>query len=270
MATTYHIEIKTADQYLAGTDANIFIKLYGSRGISPEERLNGHISGNAFERNHVDKCDLSFNDDCGDIYMISVRSDQLWAGADWMCDYFTVQRENGPIVKFQLPSGQWIEDESVHQYHATAGYPYDLPEHAASWTKIYGATHYIPPNMEMECSIKSILSIDVNVSEVQVIKTSTKTALSVEVDAIKSAFEFQIESSLNKQVENKLHQSMEVCSSVRISAQDSERTFQEVWSQCDYVFEAHLGDDTYNFRVPMQKVFAGFFEVDSLWGDQMQ
>lgn len=132
MATTYHIEIKTADQYLAGTDANIFIKLYGSRGISPEERLNGHISGNAFERNHVDKCDLSFNDDCGDIYMISVRSDQLWAGADWMCDYFTVQRENGPIVKFQLPSGQWIEDESVHQYHATAGYPYDLPEHAAS------------------------------------------------------------------------------------------------------------------------------------------
>lgn len=127
-----------------------------------------------------------------------------------------------------------------------------------------------PPNMEMECSIKSILSIDINVSEVQVIKTSTKTALSVEVDAIKSAFEFQIESSLNKQVENKLHQSMEVCSSVRISAQDSERTFQEVWSQCDYVFEAHLGDDTYNFRVPMQKVFAGFFEVDSLWGDQMQ
>ena len=33
---SYEVKIKTADQYLAGTDANIFIVLYGALGISCE------------------------------------------------------------------------------------------------------------------------------------------------------------------------------------------------------------------------------------------
>lgn len=261
MATKYHIEIKTADQYKAGTDSNIFIRLYGSRGISSEVRLNGHIKGNAFERNHLDKCDLSFDEDFGDIYMITLRSDMMYAGAGWLCNYFTVQREGSGVVKFQFPSGEWIENKAVRQYHATSGYSYELPAPSPSWTKINGATHHIPANTAMERTVKSTLTVDVNKSEVQVIKTATKSSLSVAVDVVKAAFEFQIDTSLTKQVENKLHQSLEISTKVNIEAKSEARTLQEVWSQCDYIFEARLGEDTYMFRVPMKKEFAGFIEV---------
>lgn len=267
MGIRYHFQIKTADQYLAGTDSNIFVKLYGAKGISPEIRLNGYISKNAFERNKLDECDIELNDDCGDIYMISVRSDMLWGGADWLCDYFTVKRGDGPTVTFQLPSGEWIKDESVHQYHATAGYVYDLPEHKVEWKKVYGACHYIPPHLSMDRDIRTILSIDINTSEVSVINTSTKTSVEVETEVIEAAFEFQIASSLSKQVDNQLHKSVEIATTVHIPESDRERTLQEVWSECNYVFSAQLGGDTYNFSVPKEKIFSGFEEVGNSFPD---
>lgn len=264
MSTCYHIKIKTADQYLAGTDSNIFLRLYGAEGISPEIRLNGYISGNAFERNNLDECDITLDEDCGDIYMICVRSDMLWAGADWLCDYFKVQRETGNIVTFQIPSGQWIEDTSIHQYNATAGYPYNLPEPTITWKKVYEACHYIPPHISMDNNVKTTLSIDVNTNEVTVVNTSTQSTVSVGVDAIKAAFEFQIDSSLTKQVDNQLHKSMEISSTVHIPESDTKRTLQEVWDECDYVFSAQLGNVTYNFNIPTQKIFSGFEEVKAL------
>jgi len=265
MSKKYKIRIKTADQYLAGTDANIFIKLYGAIGISPEIRLNGHISGNAFERGNTDECTISLDDDCGDIYMIKLRSDMLWAGADWLCDFITIQREQGAAVTFQLPSGVWIDDTSVHQYHATSGYDYNLPEHTVAWKKIYGACHYIPPRLSMDTVVKTTLSIDVKTSEVSVTDTSTKTQLKVEIDAIEAAFEFQINSSLTKQLDNQLHKEIEISSTIHIPESDKERTLQEVWSECDYVFSAQLGGNTYSFTIPDQKVFSGFKEIPSLW-----
>ena len=267
--TKYHIEIKTADQYLAGTDANIFIKLYGASDISPEIRLNGYISGNAFERNNTDRCTIEVDDDCDDIYMISIRSDCMYAGSDWLCDYISVQREDGAVVKFQLPSGFWIEDEAVHNFHATSGYDYDLPEHSVNWKKTYGACHYIPPNIAMNKTISSNITIDVNTSEVNVIKTASKAAVNVEAEVIKAALELQIESSLSKQVDNKLHKETVVSTQVCIPASENERTLQEIWTECDYTFSAKLGSDTYNFSVPKDKVFSGFKEIKNMWGDNV-
>ncbi|MEG1847627.1 MAG: PLAT/LH2 domain-containing protein [Lachnospiraceae bacterium] len=212
----YHILIKTADQYLAGTDSNIFLQLYGASGISPEVRLNAYISGNAFERNCLDECTVDFLEDFGDIYMIAVRSDMLWASSDWMCDYFTVQCENKAIVTFQLPGGLWIDDTNVRQFHSTAGYLYNLPEHQVKWKQEYGACHFAPPNIEMETTIMSALAIEVNMSDVSIVNTSTKAEVSVEIDAIKAAFAFQIDTSLSKQVDNKLHQSLEISTVVEI------------------------------------------------------
>ena len=176
-----------------------------------------------------------------------------------------MQREGEVVVKFQLPSAQWIEDEAVHRYQATEGYEYNLPEHRVEWRTVPGATHYIPPNLSMDKEIKTVLTIDVNTSEVSVINTSTKAGVEVELDAIKAAFEFQIDTSLTKQLDNQLHKSQELTTTVHIPEADRERTLQEVWSECDYIFSAQMGGDTYNFRVPDQKVFSGFVEVDNLW-----
>lgn len=271
---SYEVKIKTADQYLAGTDANIFIVLYGALGISPEVRLNGLMSGNVFERNDLDCCRINLNDDCGDIYMIDVRSDCMYGGSDWLCDYISVQRvanaEGTPVsdsvVTFQFPAGEWIEDKNIHQYHATAGYPYDLPEHVENWMEVVAAKHHIPANLSMDITVKTTLDIDVSESSVKVISTSTGLEIGVEVDAIEATFKNQIDTSVNKQVDNKLHKQTEISSVVHVEPSENARTLQEIWSECDYTFSAKVGDDnTYQFRVPQNRVFSGFKEVDSIW-----
>jgi hypothetical protein len=49
----FHVEVETTDELRAGTGANIFLVLFGEFGQAEEIRLNGFISGNAFERNRT-------------------------------------------------------------------------------------------------------------------------------------------------------------------------------------------------------------------------
>ena len=208
--------------------------------------------------------------------MIKLRSDGRYAGADWLCDYISVQRverddagsvvNEGTVVTFQFPCGEWIEDTNIHQYHATAGYDYDLPEHQVNWIQYYGAKHYILPDSETSLTISTVLDIDVIESSVKVFKISTGAEISVEADAIAATFSNQIESSLNKQVDNKLHNSTTIASVVTIGKKAQARTLQEVWSECDYSFTAKLGtENEYTFRLPQNRVFSGFKEVPSMW-----
>ncbi|MDR1326123.1 MAG: hypothetical protein LBK00_08830 [Treponema sp.] len=107
----YCIRIKTADKYLAGTDANIFISLVGEKGTTREIRLNPLISGDAFERNdldHVYDIDL---EDVGQIKELLLRSDEWGLGPDWYPDYISVARFD---TTFNI--GRWIEDKNVHRF----------------------------------------------------------------------------------------------------------------------------------------------------------
>ena len=76
----YAIKVYTAYENGAGTDSNIFIKLYGERGETEEFELNRLISGNAFEQYTIDVVELNL-DDIGIITKFDLRSDKKWAGA---------------------------------------------------------------------------------------------------------------------------------------------------------------------------------------------
>ena len=53
-AKTYHVDVFTGDEKKAGTDANVFITLFGSHGQSEEFHLSDSLTHmNKFERNHV-------------------------------------------------------------------------------------------------------------------------------------------------------------------------------------------------------------------------
>jgi len=110
----YKFEIKTADQHKAGTDSNIFLVLYGESGQTVETRLNKHIKGNAFERNHTDKCEISL-DDVGEIYQIDLRSDCKYAGAGWRLSYIKITRGNSEHTSV-FHVNQWIEDTKTKTY----------------------------------------------------------------------------------------------------------------------------------------------------------
>lgn len=50
----YYFVVHTCDEFDANTASNIFVQLYGEKGISEFQRLIGRIDGNAFERNKYD------------------------------------------------------------------------------------------------------------------------------------------------------------------------------------------------------------------------
>ena len=87
--TTYEFSVKTADESGAGTDSNIYIKICGNKGCTTEQQVNSKISGNAFERNQVDKFALS-DTDVGEISYIEVRSDTKYAGSAWKLEWITI------------------------------------------------------------------------------------------------------------------------------------------------------------------------------------
>jgi hypothetical protein len=107
----YYFEIKTGTKSMAGTDANIFVTLVGENGSTThEERLNGHISGNAFENGDLDKVVLDL-EDVGTIKRLLVRSDNKYAGSAWYPEYIRV----GKVDSF-FTINQWIEDTSSHAF----------------------------------------------------------------------------------------------------------------------------------------------------------
>lgn len=268
----YHFEIKTADQYLAGTDANIFVRLYGERGISKNEiRLNGYISDNAFERDQHDYFDVTLNEDLGDIYMIDVRSDNKYGGAGWLCSYFKITRKaqnekgeevSGPTVTFSLPSGEWIEDTKVHTYKATDGFPVDVPEHKEQLMKIVMGTHFVPANIEMQLTCENKVSVNIEYSQVNVMDNTTKAAVEVTVDAIQAAVENELKLSLSKQMSNLFGTTFTRTNTVTVPPADHPRAYQEIWYETRYTFAAKVGEDTYSFSIPTDRLFYGLEEVN--------
>jgi hypothetical protein len=76
----YTISVKTGDIRGAGTDANVFIILYGDQGDSGKRKLEG--SGNKFERDQTD----TFGFECvelGPLSKIRIGHDAAGFGSDW-------------------------------------------------------------------------------------------------------------------------------------------------------------------------------------------
>ena len=101
-AKDYYIQVKTGNRSLAGTDANTYLTIYGSEGTTAETRLNGLISGDAFERNSLDSLTLVDLADVGSLQSVSIRSDGSWFGADWYLSWVMVDDK-------QATFNRWIE-----------------------------------------------------------------------------------------------------------------------------------------------------------------
>ena len=79
--TTYRVEVKTADKFAAGTDANVSVILYGKTGDSGKQALVG--SGkNLFERNEVSAFDLELAD-LGKLVKMRIEHDNSGLGASY-------------------------------------------------------------------------------------------------------------------------------------------------------------------------------------------
>ena len=61
--STYNIRIKTGDLFQAGTDADVYLKIFGKKGDSDKVMLRqANNTSNKFERGQIDKFTLQFAD----------------------------------------------------------------------------------------------------------------------------------------------------------------------------------------------------------------
>lgn len=61
--TTYRVRIKTGDITYGGTDADVYLKIFGKIGDSDKVMLrSANNTSNKFERGQIDKFDLQFED----------------------------------------------------------------------------------------------------------------------------------------------------------------------------------------------------------------
>ncbi|XP_070780971.1 lipoxygenase homology domain-containing protein 1 [Enoplosus armatus] len=87
---TYKVSVMTGDVYGAGTDANVFLTIYGDLGDTGERKLSkSETNSNKFERGSVDKFTIEAVD-LGQVFKIKIRHDNSMVSADWYLDQVEV------------------------------------------------------------------------------------------------------------------------------------------------------------------------------------
>lgn len=82
----YTVNVYTGDVSGAGTDANVFLTMYGEKGDSGERKLvKSETYSNKFERNQMDKFSIEAVD-LGKLFKIKIRHDNANLSADWYLD----------------------------------------------------------------------------------------------------------------------------------------------------------------------------------------
>eukprot|EP00727_Mastigamoeba_balamuthi_P010665 m51a1_g6220 hypothetical protein (2032) ;mRNA; r:217273-223689 len=103
----YVVETVTGDRLGAGTDANVHVTLFGTRGDSGRRQLSGRALRNAFERGARDAFDVVCDGDLGDLTRVVVGHDNSGAGAAWFLEEVRVtDAETGR--EWVFPCARWL------------------------------------------------------------------------------------------------------------------------------------------------------------------
>nr|XP_057926865.1 lipoxygenase homology domain-containing protein 1 isoform X2 [Doryrhamphus excisus] len=121
----YHVSVRTGDMYKAGTDANIFLTIYGDLGDTGERKLAvSENNRNKFERGQVDKFTIEAVD-LGQVFKIRIRHDNSMVGADWYLDQVEVLDVDTEEV-YMFLCERWLskkkEDKRLERTFFVKGY----------------------------------------------------------------------------------------------------------------------------------------------------
>ena len=109
-ATTYHVSVKTGDKFGAGTDANVFLEMFGEKGESGRLPLeSAEKRGNKFERDQTDMFRLEAPD-IGRMQRILIGHDGSGAGSAW---YLEEVRISVPTrgENYLFLARRWLDDD---------------------------------------------------------------------------------------------------------------------------------------------------------------
>ncbi|XP_056146384.1 lipoxygenase homology domain-containing protein 1 [Lampris incognitus] len=104
---TYTVSVMTGDVYGAGTDANVFLTIYGDLGDTGERKLSkSETNSNKFERGAVDKFTIEAVD-MGLVFKIKIRHDNSMVSPDWYLEQVEVVDEDTEEV-FLFLCERWL------------------------------------------------------------------------------------------------------------------------------------------------------------------
>ncbi|XP_055036930.2 lipoxygenase homology domain-containing protein 1 [Misgurnus anguillicaudatus] len=121
---TYTVTVTTGDVCGAGTDANVFITLYGDMGDTGERKLSKSENSNKFERGSVDTFTLEAVD-LGQVFKLRIRHDNSMLSADWYLEQVEVLDQDTEEV-FLFLCERWLsrkrEDKRIDRVFYVKGY----------------------------------------------------------------------------------------------------------------------------------------------------
>ncbi|RDD42008.1 Lipoxygenase homology domain-containing protein 1 [Trichoplax sp. H2] len=128
--TSYHISVKTGDVRNAGTDANVFIQIFGAKDDTGRVRLKQSLNtSNKFERNRIDKFIIEAAQ-IGKIEKIIIGHDGKGLGSGWFLDYIELDVPSvGRLYRFSCH--QWFDSTEGDRKVERELYPSECIKSAA-------------------------------------------------------------------------------------------------------------------------------------------
>ncbi|XP_025105054.1 lipoxygenase homology domain-containing protein 1-like isoform X1 [Pomacea canaliculata] len=103
----FEVTVVTGSKRLAGTDANVFITLHGTEGVSSKYHLNSHKHGTYFQRNSSDTFKIRTHD-IGDIKSLRVEHDGSGLASGWFLEKVTLRDIHNPAAVWYFIYHGWL------------------------------------------------------------------------------------------------------------------------------------------------------------------
>ncbi|XP_028828916.1 lipoxygenase homology domain-containing protein 1 isoform X1 [Denticeps clupeoides] len=122
---TYKVTVTTGDMYGAGTDANVFLTIYGELGDTGERKLRkSENNSNKYERGSVDQFTLEAVD-LGQVFKILIRHDNSMLSPDWYLEQVEIV-DVDTEEEFLFLCERWLsrkrEDKCISRVFYVKGY----------------------------------------------------------------------------------------------------------------------------------------------------
>ncbi|XP_030851151.1 lipoxygenase homology domain-containing protein 1 isoform X3 [Strongylocentrotus purpuratus] len=105
--STYKVHIFSGDIFQAGTDANVFINIYGEKGDTGERSMkDSETNMNKFERGQEDVFSIEAAD-LGALKKMKIRHDNANVGSDWFLDRVEVE-DPKKNARYYFPCQRWL------------------------------------------------------------------------------------------------------------------------------------------------------------------
>ncbi|CAF1086227.1 unnamed protein product, partial [Brachionus calyciflorus] len=104
----YTIKVLTGNKLGAGTDANVYINVYGEKGETGKVQLeNSTTNNNPFEKGKLDVFNIETRN-VGEIKKINISHDGKGTGAGWYCETIEVNNKNMTPKLFKI--ARWLDE----------------------------------------------------------------------------------------------------------------------------------------------------------------